>query len=120
MTPGQQVIAGVVSLLVMALIIELVRRRKLREEYSILWLAGGLLMVLTAVHTKFVNWLAGILGIQHPAYSVFVLALFVGLVLAVHFTVVLSKLTAQNWRLTQEIALLRTELDKLRGREESE
>lgn len=120
MTPSQRIIAGVASMLVMILIIDLVRRRKLREEYSILWLAAGLLMIITAVHGSLVTWLAKLLGIDHPAYSLFVIALFVGMVLAIHFTVVLSKLTAQNWRLTQEIALLRTELDKLRGREESE
>jgi hypothetical protein len=98
----------------MVLIVDLVRRRRLREEYSILWLAAGLVMFAAAVHGKVIVWLARLLSIQHPAYSVFVLALFVGLVLAIHFTAVLSKLTAQNWRLTQEIGLLRAELDQLR------
>ncbi len=104
----------------MIFIIDLVRRRKLREEYSILWLAAGLLMIVMAASGRFINILAKMLNIQHPAYSLFVIALFVGMVLAIHFTVALSKLTAQNWRLTQEIALLKTELDKLRRDEDQE
>jgi len=117
MTPMQRIIAGFASLLVMALIIDLVRRRKLREEYSILWLAAGFLMILTAIHGRIVNWMARLMHTEHPEYGLFVLALFVGIVLAIHFTVVLSKLTAQNWRLTQEVGLLRTELDETRRRE---
>lgn len=120
MTPLQRIIAGVASVLVMILIVDLVRRRKLREEYSILWLAAGLLMIATAACGGFINMLAKMLNIEHPAYSLFVIALFVGMVLAIHFTVVLSKLTSQNWRLTQEIALLRTELDKQRKDEGQE
>jgi hypothetical protein len=114
LTQLQTIIAGVASVLVMIFIIDLVRRRKLREEYSILWLAAGLVMIIASVSGKFVNWLAYLLNIEHPAYSLFVIALLVGMFLAIHFTVILSKLTGQNWRLTQEIALLRTELDKQR------
>jgi len=100
----------------MALILHLVRKRKLREEYSILWLAAGLFMLAIAAEGRLVYWVASALRIQHPAYSLFVLALLIGMVLAIHFTVVLSKLTAQNWRLTQEVALSRQRIDELEKR----
>ncbi|MBP6965299.1 MAG: DUF2304 domain-containing protein [Armatimonadetes bacterium] len=118
MTPTQQIIAGLASLLVMMFVVDLVRRRKLREEYSMLWLAAGALMIVMALDRAALFWLATALGIEHPAYALFVVAIFVGMVLAIHFTVVLSKLTAQTWRLTQEIGLLRTELDELRTKED--
>lgn len=114
MTPTQQIIAGLASLLVMLFVVDLVRRRKLREEYSMLWLAAGVLMIIMAVNRATLFWFAGLLGIEHPAYALFVVAILVGMVLAIHFTVVLSKLTAQTWRLTQEIGLLRSELDQVR------
>lgn len=72
-------------------------------------------MLLPALHDRVIFWLAGPLGIKHPAYSIFVLAMFVGLVLAIHFTIVLSKLTAQNWRLTQELALLRAQINNIQN-----
>lgn len=114
MTLTQQITAGIASLLVMLFVIDLVRRRKLREEYSMLWLGAGALMIVMALHRGALFWFAQALGIEHPAYGLFVAALFLGMVLAIHFTVVLSKLTAQTWRLTQEIGLLRSELDQVR------
>ena len=112
MTISQRLIAGIASILVMALIVDLVRRRKLREEYALLWLASGLVMLLVSIFSNVVAGLARLIGIEHPAYALFVIALFVGMVLAIHFTVVLSKLTAQNWRLTQEIGLIRRQLEE--------
>lgn len=113
MTLVQQIIAGIVSLLVMFVVVDMVRRRKLREEYSILWLGAGLVMLIMAIDRTALFWFAELLGIEHPAYALFVVALFVGMVLAIHFTVLLSKLTAQTWRQTQEIGLLQSIIDKL-------
>lgn len=116
MTLQQRVIAGAASLLVMVFVIYLVKRRRLREEYSLLWLAACLAVFLTAACKGAIPFFARLLGIQHPAYSLFVVALFIGMVLAIHFTVVLSKLTAQNWRLTQEVGLLKAELEQAQSR----
>lgn len=107
--------AGIASLLVMALIVDLVRRRRLREEYALLWLASGLMILLLSISHDIIPWLAKLMGIEHPAYALFVIAFFVGMVLAIHFTVVLSKLTAQNWRLTQEIGLLKRQIEEYRS-----
>jgi hypothetical protein len=119
MTVSQRVIAGVVSLLLTVFVLELVRRRKLREEYSMLWLLSMLAMLCLSISKSALSWLAGVLGIEHAAYAVFVVAIVLGFVLAIHLTVVVSKLTAQNWRLIQEVALLRTELDSLRKAHEA-
>lgn len=111
MTTLQRVICGIASLLIAVIIIDLVRRRRLREEYALLWLAACAAMILIAIHGKIVDWFAGLLGIQHAAYSIFVIAILIGMALAIHFTLVLSKLTAQNWRLIQEVGLLKTRLE---------
>ena len=112
MTISQRLIAGIASFLVMVVIVDLVRRRRLREEYALLWLASGVVILLVSVFSNVVSWLAQLLGIEHPAYALFVIALLVGMALAIHFTVVLSKLTAQNWRLTQEIGILRRQMEE--------
>ena len=115
MTVSQRLMAGLASMIVMAIIIDLVRRRRLREEYALLWLGSGMVILLLAISHDIIPWLAALMGIEHPAYALFVIALFVGMVLAIHFTVILSKLTAQNWRLTQEIGLLRQQLEETKS-----
>lgn len=119
MTQHQQIIAIIASAFVMAFTFELVRRRRLREEYSMLWLAAGLVLLILSIDSDLITYMARILGIQHPAYSLFVIALFIGMILALHFTLVLSRLTAQNWRLTQEIALIKQKLDQIAPQEEA-
>ena len=114
MTPFQRWICGAASIVLMVFLFDLMRRRKLREEYSMLWLASCLMMLAMALHGNVVNWIGRLLHTKHAAYSLFVIALFIGVMLAIHFTVVLSKLTAQNWRFAQEIGLLRAEIDSLR------
>ena len=116
MIPLQRVVAGFASLLLILLVMHLVRRKKLREEYSLLWLGAGLVMLVVAVKSEIVVWTAQLLGIQHPAYGIIVIALFIGLILAVHFTIMLSKLSGQVWRLVQENGLLRTQIDELEQR----
>ncbi len=115
MTPLQRTIAGIASLLLILVVGDLVRRRKLREEYSILWLAGGLLVMVVSLHGKAVTWLSSLLATKHAAYSLFAIAFAIGTGLAIHFTVVLSKLTAQIWRLTQESGRMKTEIEKLKA-----
>lgn len=109
----QRLIAGVFSAVLFIVLVDLVRRKKLREEYSILWMASAIAMIVLAARSDLINWLARLLHIQHPAYGLIVMALLMGLSLAIHFTIVLSKLTAQNWRLTQEIGLLEARLNQL-------
>lgn len=120
MTPFQSWVCGVASIALMAFLFDLIRRRKLREEYSLLWLAACVVMLAIAVHSDIVNWIGRLLHTEHPAYSLFVIALFIGVVLAIHFSVVVSKLTAQNWRFAQEIGLLRAEVSELTRQKESQ
>lgn len=116
MIPLQRIIAGIASLLMILLIIDLLRRKKLREEYSLLWLAAGLVMFVIAIRADVIDLTAKLLKINHPAYGVIVIALFIGLILSIHFTIVLSKLTGQVWRLVQEVGLLRAQVDELEQR----
>ena len=116
----QRWICGIASLILMVFLFDLMRRRKLREEYSMLWLAACLAMLAMALHGGVITWIGHLLHTKHVAYSLFVIVLFIGVVLAIHFTVVLSKLTAQNWRFAQEIGLLRAEIDDLKKRQEDE
>jgi len=88
------------------LILELVRRRRLREEYSWLWLLAAILYTLSASWPEFGLWLAGFIGSTNPVSAFAFLALVFLLLICVQFSVQISRLTEQNKNLMQQLAIL--------------
>jgi hypothetical protein len=114
-----KVLSIVASGLVLVFVVELIRRGRLKERYSLLWLfAGAVLLVLSSSRTLLES-LSRLLGIFYAPSLLFLLAFLFLLLITLHFTVVISGLSEKNKRLAQEIALLRQEmLDRLNTREE--
>jgi hypothetical protein len=100
-------IAGVVaSILLILLIFELVRSRRLRERYALLWLLTGIVLLVLSAWREGLNTIAGWVGVQQPVALLFAVAgLFIILVL-LHYSTVISKLADQNTVLAQRLALL--------------
>jgi hypothetical protein len=90
-------------------IMELVRRRRLREEYSWLWILTTLAMLLLASWYGLIEWLSRLIGAVTPTTTLFLFALMFLLMLNVHFSTVISRLTQQVRRLTQELAIREAE-----------
>jgi hypothetical protein len=112
MTPWVVTIVGVVaSLALIAVIFELIRRRRLRERYALLWLLTGLVLLALSAWRDGLNTIAGWLGVtQYPPAVLFASGtLFIILVL-LHYSTVISKLADQNTILAQRIALLEARL----------
>lgn len=110
MTPTQQTFAVIASLLTLGVIVELVRRRRLREEYSWLWLLTGVSMVVLASWYGLIEGITHLIGAVTPTTTLFVFALLFLLIVSVHFSVVISRLSQQVRRLVQELAILEAEL----------
>jgi len=89
-------------------IIELVRRRKMREEYSFIWLTAGFVFVLIAVESDVLNYLSEIVGIILPVNMLFFLALIFVMLLCLYFSLRISALTTQMKNLAQQLALLQS------------
>jgi Mg2+/citrate symporter len=106
MTHSQHSFAVVLSLVTFVVIVELVRRRKLREEYSFLWIATSLGMLVLSSWYGLVEWITRLSGAVLPTTTLFIFALAFLLLISVHFSTVLSRLTQQVRRLTQEVAIL--------------
>jgi hypothetical protein len=105
------IIASAASLCLLGIIFELIRRRHLRERYALIWILTGLVLLTLALWREGLNTLAGWVGVKTYPPSVFIAAiLFFVLVLLLHFSIVLSRLTDQNVTLAQKLALLETEL----------
>ena len=110
-----QIFAIVGALVAVGLIFELIRKRKLLEQYSILWFISAVILIVLAVWRDLLEVIARIMGVYYAPSALFLIALFLGVILFVHFTLVISKLTRQNVRLAQELGLLRAELEELKG-----
>ena len=101
----QRMVAVIIAAALLVFIIEIVRRRKLREEYSWPWiLVGSVITVLALWPTLLLN-LTHWLGIQLPVNTVFFFGLMFMVFINLHFSVKISDLTDQVKRLTQELAL---------------
>ena len=87
-------------------VIELIRRGRLREEYAFVWLGCTVVFLVLSIWRGLFDGLARLLGIAYgPALLILVILLF-GFVFLVHFSIVISKLTGENKRLAQELAIL--------------
>lgn len=109
MTPTQRVFAIVTSLATLLFILELVRRRKLREEYSWLWILTAAGMLVLASWYGLIEKISRLIGAVTPTTTLFLFALLFLLAISVHFSTMISRLQQQVRRLTQELALLRAD-----------
>jgi hypothetical protein len=114
-TPLRVTIVGVVaSLLLILVVLELVRGRRLKERYALLWLATGIALLVLSAWRGGLNTIAGWLGVTGypPAVLFAVATLFIFLVL-LHYSTVISKLTDENVELAQRVALLEERVGRL-------
>ena len=114
MTPTQRMFALVASLGTLLFILELVRRRKLKEEYSWLWILTSGSMILLVAFYGALERLSALIGAVLPTTTLFLFALLFLLLISVHFSTVISRLSQQVRRLTQELAILSAERDHAR------
>jgi len=89
-------------------ILEMVRRRKLREEYSILWLFGSAMILVLSLKKNWLDSLALALGIVYPPSFLFLVGILFIILILIHFSIAISKLHQMNKKMSQEIALMKT------------
>jgi hypothetical protein len=106
----QKIFALVVCCAVFVVTVNLVRKRKLREEYSVLWLVTSLLMFVLVLRYEWLVALTNVIGAGLPTTTLFVCSLVFLMLIAVQFSIKISRLTDQMKNLAQENALLRAEM----------
>jgi hypothetical protein len=105
-----KILAIVGSGTVLFLVVELIRRGRLKERYSLLWLfASGVLLALSSSR-GILKYISNMMGIYYPPSFLFLLAFLFLLLITLHFSVTISGLSEKNKRLAQELALLRQEM----------
>jgi hypothetical protein len=101
----QLVAIGASGLLLLA-ILELVRRRRLLERYALLWLFSALVLLMLAIWRGFLEDIARVIGVAYPPNALFFIAFAFVLVLLLHFSLAVSRLTDQTKVLAQRLALM--------------
>jgi hypothetical protein len=101
-----QLVSIIAALLVLGVILELVRRRRLMERYALLWLGSGLVLLGLAIWRDALAKLSHSLGIFYPPNALFLIAFGFVLFLLLHFSLAVSRLSDQTKVLAQRLALL--------------
>ena len=111
-----KIVSIIGSAAVLLVVIELIRRGRLKERYSLLWLLAGGILLLLSSSRDILEYISHLVGIYYPPSLLFLLAFLFLLLITMHFSVVLSDLTEKNKKLAQELALLRQEMQKMMNR----
>lgn len=109
---SQRVEVIILAVIICALVFELVRRKRLMERYAILWLVAGLTVLVLGVWKGLLTTLAHSVGIYYAPSALFAVAFLFVLVMLVHFSTTISRLSDQNKVLAQRLALLQQRLDR--------
>jgi hypothetical protein len=113
-TPLKVSIAATLASLVLVLVVfELIRSRRLQERYALLWLLTGLVLVVLSAWRGGLNTIAAWLGVRgYPPAVLFAVGLLFVIVVLLHYSTVISRLSDQNVILAQRLALLETSLNE--------
>jgi hypothetical protein len=107
MTIHQRIFALIIGVGIFVMILEMVRRRKLEEEYSFLWLIIGLGIVVLVLWQNFLEWLTHLIGAVAPTTTIFIFGLVILVLINFHFSVKITKLSRQVKELAQQIAIFK-------------
>jgi len=104
-TAQTRIVAAVLAIAFMLLILELIRRDKLQERYSVIWFVAGLGMLVGAAFPGLLEVVADLMGVRDTNVALFSIVLLLLLGLALNFSVIMSRQAAQITRLAQERAI---------------
>ena len=105
LTAQTRIIAAILAIAFMLLILDLIRRDKLQERYSVVWFVAGLAMLAGAAFPGLLKFVADLMGVRDTNVALFSIVLLLLLGLALNFSVIMSRQAAQITRLAQERAL---------------
>jgi hypothetical protein len=115
-----QLLAILASAVLLGIVFELLRRRRLIERYALIWLGSSVVLLGLAVWKGLLDQLADLMGIAYPPNALFMIAFGFVLLLLLHFSLAISRLSNETKVLAQVVARLDRELRELRGRPAAE
>jgi hypothetical protein len=104
-----RIVAVIVTAVMLGIVLELVRRRRLIERYALLWMVVALILLVLAVWNQLLADVSHAIGIEVPANALFIAGLGVAFLMLLHFSVITSRLSEETKILAQEVARLDAE-----------
>ncbi len=104
------------SFLFLVVVLEFVRSKRLKEQYSLLWIFISALMIIFALWRDLLERVASWLGIVYAPSLLFIAGILFSFALILHYSVIISKLHTQNVRLAQELGILNKKIEDLNKR----
>jgi hypothetical protein len=111
LTSQTRIVAAVLAVAFMLLILEMIRRDRLQERYSVVWFVAGLAMLAGAAFPGLLELVADVMGVRDTNVALFSILILFLLALALNFSVIMSRQAAQITRLAQERAIEQAKAD---------
>jgi len=105
-----QILAIVGSVLLIFFILDLIRRKRLREEFAILWLAMAAVFLVLSIFRGLLDRVSYFIGIGYPPAALFLFLIMGLMIILIHFSTAISELKDTQKKLVQEIGLLKAAL----------
>ena len=116
MTDVTQIVAAAVSAGLLALVLELVRRRMLTEEYSLIWVGCAAALLAFSLWRNALHTAARLLGIHYPPAVLILALVFFVFVVSLYFSVVVSRQRQKIEQLVEDLAIIEADIRELRSR----
>jgi len=107
-----QIVAIIAAAGLFVVLLELVRQRRLLERYALLWLFSAFCLLALSVWTGLLEAVAKLIGVAYPPNALFLIAFGFVLVLLLHFSLAVSRLSDETKVLAQRLALLEERLHR--------
>ena len=117
---GVSIAAAIASLVLLVAVLELVRRRRLREKYALLWILTAIVLLVLSVWRGAVTSIATALGVSYGPTVLFAVGALFVLVVLLHYSTVISALTDRTVVLAQKVASLEQRIDELERRQDAD
>ncbi|CCQ45564.1 putative uncharacterized protein [Pseudarthrobacter siccitolerans] len=109
--------AFLLALAIVGLVVEMLRRKKLREKYAALWLIVGVLTLVLAAFPRMLNVVAEFVGVQLPSNLLFAMSILMLLGVCLHLSWEISVVEDETRTLAEEVAILRVQVEDLNNRQ---
>lgn len=105
--------AFLLALAIVAVVVEMLRRKKLREKYAVLWLIVGVATLVLAAFPRLLNIVAEFVGVQLPSNLLFIMSILMLLGVCLHLSWEISVVEDETRTLAEEVAILRSQVESL-------
>ncbi|MBN1768110.1 MAG: DUF2304 domain-containing protein [Prolixibacteraceae bacterium] len=107
-----QLISIIISVTLFIFVFNLVRKRRLKTEYSLIWLIVATVFIIFSFWKYGIDWLAGVMGIAYAPSVLFLMLLFGIVMLLIEFSLIISKQAEKIKILSQELGLMKQDLEQ--------